>query len=224
MSRPRSQLALAAVALILGLLVVVQLRAQAGGSTLANLSSQDLTTLIANLNTRNDELRSEVAKLQAEEQQLTEQAATGQTSIGQLTTDLAQTRAWAGLSAVSGPGIRITVAGALPGTAVEDVLNELRNAGAEAIAVGGVRVVPGVVVAGQPGALSLVNTPLDDPFEIDAVGSSETLTGSLTRAGGIVQQLAATFPDAQLTVTPIDQLIVPPTDRQLVPAHGSPAL
>ena len=54
MRQPRSQLAIAAVALLLGLLIVIQLRAQQAGTGLATQSSQDLTLLVANLNTRND--------------------------------------------------------------------------------------------------------------------------------------------------------------------------
>ena len=57
MHRLSSQLTIAAVALVLGLLVVVQLRSQAGDAGLAQLSSQDLTVLVANLNARNDQLR-----------------------------------------------------------------------------------------------------------------------------------------------------------------------
>lgn len=124
----------------------------------------------------------------------------------------------------SGPGIRVTVSGPIAGSAVQDLLNELRNAGAEAIAVGDTRIVTGVVVAGDPGAVSVENTPLADPFEVDAIGSPEAMTGSLTRAGGIVAQLQATFSGLQLTVTPLDRLLLAPTDRRLVPAHGTPRL
>ena len=59
MHRRRSQLTIAAVAFVLGLLVVVQLRSQAGEPGFAQLSSQDLTVLVANLNARNDQLRRE---------------------------------------------------------------------------------------------------------------------------------------------------------------------
>lgn len=224
MNRPRSQLTLALVALLLGLLVVVQLRAQTGGSSLANLSAQELTTLVANLNTRNDQLRTEIATLEGETAQLRLASSRGETSVGQLTTDLTRVRAWTGLGTVSGPGIRVTVSGPVAGSAVQDLLNELRNAGAEAIAVGDTRIVTGVVVAGDAGAVSVENTPLADPFEVDAIGSPEALTGSLTRAGGIVAQLQATFSGLQLTVTPLDRLLLAPTDRQLVPAHGTPRL
>ena len=52
----------------------------------------------------------------------------------------------------------------------------------------------------------------------------ETLTGSLTRSGGIVAQVAATSPEVTLTVTPVDRLELPATERNLVPEHGSPRL
>ncbi len=87
-----------------------------------------------------------------------------------------------------------------------------------------VRVVAGTVVAGPPGALSVDNTALGDPFEISALGNPATLTGSLTRAGGIVAQLAATYPEAQITVVPVDLLLIPATTRDLTPAHGTPQL
>ena len=53
---------------------------------------------------------------------------------------------------MTGAGVRVTVAGPLPGDALEQLLNELRNAGAEAIAIGDDRgSCPGDVADG-PGA------------------------------------------------------------------------
>ena len=98
-------------------------------------------------------------------------------------------RAWAGLEPVYGPGVTITIDGRIAGSAVEDLLNELRNAGTDAIAVEDVRLVPGVVVAGAPGELVIGGRPLPNPFEIRAIGSPETLTGSLTRIGGVIAVL-----------------------------------
>ena len=61
---PRSQALVAAVAFLLGILVVAQIRAQSGNDILAGMSSQDLTFLVANLNTRNEQLRREIATLE----------------------------------------------------------------------------------------------------------------------------------------------------------------
>jgi len=52
------------------------------------------------------------------------------------------------------------------------------------------------------------------------VGSPQIITGTLTRAGGVIAQLATTYPDAQVTVTPLNRVDLPPTSRNLIPAHG----
>ena len=82
----------------------------------------------------------------------------------------------------------------------------------------------GVVVAGAAGALSVENHAIGDAFEIRAIGSPQILTGTLTRTGGVIAQLLATYSGAQLTVAPVEQQTLPATDRSLVPSHGQPRL
>jgi uncharacterized protein YlxW (UPF0749 family) len=224
MNRRRNQLSLAIVAFLLGALVVVQLRSQAAGNGLDTLTTTELTVLVGNLNTRNDQLRAEIATTQAELAALQASDARGDTSVGQLQVDLARVRAWTGLDPVMGPGVRITVTGGLHAGSVQDLVNELRNAGAEAIAVDDVRVEPNSIVDGPVGGLLIQSTHLGDPFEVSAIGNPNSLTGSLTRAGGIIAQLAATDPAAQLIVTPVDTLRLPATTQNLSPAHGKPRL
>jgi len=224
MHRARSQITIAIVALILGLLVVIQLRSQAGSSGLAQLSSQDLTILVANLNARNDQLRREASSLEVELSTLSQNRSRGDVSIDEITADLERVRAYAGLDPVGGPGVTISVRGPIDGSGVEELINELRNAGAEAIATGGVRVVTGVVVNGAPGAAAVDGVSLGDVFDLMAIGAPEKLTGSLTRSGGVIAQLAATQPDVVVTVTPVDRMELPATTRTLVPAHGQPRL
>jgi uncharacterized protein YlxW (UPF0749 family) len=224
MHRTRSQLTIAAVALVLGLLVVVQLRSQAEGSGLAQLSSQDLTVLVANLNTRNDQLRQEGSNLERELATLTANRSRGDASVDEIAADLARVRGYAGLDAVGGPGVTISIRGAIDGAGVEELINELRNAGAEAIAIGGIRIVTGVVVTGTSGDAQVAGERLGDGFELDGIGAPDKLTGSLTRSGGVIAQLAATQPDVVVTVTPVDRLELPATTRTLVPAHGHPRL
>ena len=186
MHRRASQLTIAAVAFVLGLLVVLQLRSQASDSSLGQLSAQDLTVLVANLNARNDQLRREGATLDDELSTLTSNQARGDVSVDEITADLERVRAYAGLEPVSGPGVTISIDGPIDGHGVEELINELRNAGAEAIAVGDVRVVPGVVVSGPAGAIAVADTPLPPGFELSAIGAPDKLTGSLTRSGGPV--------------------------------------
>jgi uncharacterized protein YlxW (UPF0749 family) len=222
---PRSQALVAVVAFLLGILVVVQIRSQAGNNTLAAMSSQDLTFLVANLNTRNDQLRREIATLQSQLADLQSGGSLGTTSVNEIRAEIAKFRAWAGLDTVGGRGIQITVNGPITASAVEDLVNELKNAGAEAISIEDVRVVPGTVFGGTGGAgggLSVDDTALGDPFTIRAIGTPATLTGSLARAGGIIAQLAATDPDATIDVEEATEMVLPATTRNLVPSHGLP--
>jgi uncharacterized protein YlxW (UPF0749 family) len=216
----RGRLAVALVALVLGALVVAQARGQASGSGLEDRSAQDLTLLVANLTTRNDQLRGEVADLDRQLTSLQTSGSRGGTAAGQLRTDLVRVRTWAGLEAAEGPGVRVVVRGPAPAAAIGDLVNELRNGGAEALAVGGVRLVASSVVAGDAGALSVENTLLEDPIEIVAIGNSAALTGTLTRAGGIVAQVQATWPDIAVEVVPLQRLAVPATDQDLAPADA----
>lgn len=220
----RNQVTIAAVTLLLGILVVVQLRAQAGNTGLAALSAQDLTVLVANLNQRNDQLRGEVATLERELGTLTSNQARGDASIDEIRMDLHRVRAYAGLDPVAGPGVTITIGGPIDGPGLEELINELRTAGAEAIAAGPVRLVPGVVVTGPEGQATVDGVSVGESFELTAIGASEQLTGSLTRSGGIIAQLAATQPDVVVVVTPMERLELPATDRDLLPIHGRPRL
>jgi uncharacterized protein YlxW (UPF0749 family) len=219
-----NRMTVAAVAALLGILAVGQLRGQAGVPGLSNLTVIELTQLIANLTASNNQIRTEVADLGGQEAHLIEARRRGETTVGELARDLARIRAWAGLTAVSGQGIAITINGPIGGGGIEELLNELRNAGAEAISVGGIRVVAGVVVGGGPGELSIENTPLGDAFEIRAIGSPQILTGTLTRTGGVIAQVGASYPEARLSVTPVETMTLAATDRDLRLINGSPRL
>ena len=85
MHRPRSQLTIAVVALILGMLVVIQLRSQAGelGPRPAVVAGPDV--LVANLNARNDQLRREGSSLEVELATLTANRSRGDVSIDEIT-------------------------------------------------------------------------------------------------------------------------------------------
>ena len=224
MGRRRNQVTIAVVTFLLGVLVVVQLRTQASGAAFAGLSSQDLTVLVANLDDRNDQLRTEVATLERELAVIQQNTSRGEASVDELRADLRRVRLYAGIDPATGPGVSIVVHGPIDGPGIEDLVNELRNAGAEAMAIDAVRVVPGIVAAGSPGTVTLDGSPLADPFTLDAIGAPDKLTGSLTRPGGIIAQLSATQPDVTVDVTPLDSIGVPATTRDLVPSHGRPRL
>ena len=220
----RTRWAVLAVAILLGILAVGQLRGQAGVPGLSNLTAQELGVLVANLNAQNEQLRNEIATLERQQSDLTTSKNRGESAVEQLQADLARIRAWAGLTGLVGPGVTISVRGPIGADGVQDLVNELRNAGAEGIAIAGIRLVPGVVVQGGPGRLAIGELGLGDAFEIRAVGSPQILTGTLTRAGGVTALLATTDPLARISVTPADPIELPATTRDLRPADAHPRL
>ena len=224
MRRGSGRVAMTTVLLLLGFLVVVQLRSQAADQGLAASSVQDLTELVANVTTRNNQLREEVRSLERQQEAVAAALERGDTSAVQMRTDLNRILGWSGALGVTGAGVRVVVEGPLPGDAVEQLLNELRNAGAEAMSIGATRIVPGVVVSGPAGSLVVSGTPLADPLEILATGQPEALAGSLVRTGGPIAQLGARYPDVRITVNDADVVRIPPTDRDLDPVLGRPRL
>lgn len=224
MRRRRNQVTIAVVMFLLGLLAVNQRNTQLSSAAFAGLSSQDLTVLVANLDDRNDQLRTEVATLERELAALSQNTQRGDLSVDELEADLRRVRLYAGIDPATGPGVTITVRGPIDGPGIEDLVNELRNAGAEAMALDDVRLVPGVVAIGPAGSVMLESDALADPFTLSAIGAPDKLTGSLTRPGGIIAQLSATQPEVSVDVTPLDRIAVPATERELVPSHGHPRL
>ena len=224
MRRRSAQVAMTAVLFILGVLAVAQFNAQTADQGLTALSVSELTELVANVTTRNNQLREEIATLERQRETVAAAVSRGDTSSTQIRSDLNRVLGWSGALPVTGSGIRITVSGPIPGDAVELLVNELRNAGAEAAAIGGVRIVPGVVATGPAGSVVVRGVPLGDPIELTAVGQPQVLAGSLGRAGGPIAQLNARFPDVVVGVVAVDQVTVPATDRDLTPQLARPRL
>jgi uncharacterized protein YlxW (UPF0749 family) len=220
MTTRTGQLALFAFAVVFGFLVVVQYRAQAEPGGLADLSAADLTTLIANLNTRNGQLAAEQATLQARLADLRAAGSQHTRVVASLRDELSRVRRWAGLDPVTGRGVRITVVGPIRAAGINDLLNELRSAGAEAIAIEDVRVTASDVVADLPDGLAVGDRTLPPSITVSAIGNAQVLTAALTRVGGIIGRIQVSQPEVTIGVAPADDLTLPATRH---PAGGAPS-
>ena len=72
-----------------------------------------------------------------------------------------------------------------------DTVQELRDAGAEAIQISGVRIVASTAFTGTPGALLIGGTSVSRPYEVTAIGPASTLAEAMRIPGGVVDSLAA---------------------------------
>lgn len=211
----RGQLALTVACFLLGLLLVMQFRTQERiAADLRAQSGQNQLTLLGSLIESNARLRDEAARLDA---QLAGTARASAPDAAGMADELAQLRLINGQVEARGAGVRATLDAALDTYWLQDVLNELRNAGALALSVNGRRILPASVLSGTAGQIALDGQPLPRPYRIEAVGEPETLAAALNRPGGILLQLRAQYgPGAAALARPPDLLLPPhPTGASL---------
>jgi uncharacterized protein YlxW (UPF0749 family) len=216
-----AQLSLFGVALLIGALLVGQLRSQARPIELANLSPQELSTLIETLSARNTELRDGLADLRDQVSDYERAAAEGQSSLAIGQEDLLRVEAFGGLGAVEGQGIVVEGEGSFDPTSVNDIIQELRNAGADAIAIDDIRITARSVAVLGTSAIEIDGVPIGRAFTVTAIGSPGGLTTAMTREGGLLQLLEQSI-QARFTVREDRSLVVPATRRDLTPTAARP--
>ena len=72
------------------------------------------------------------------------------------------------------------------------VINDLRNAGAEAISINGQRIVNSTAIYCAGNVVKVNGEKISSPIEIKAIGSPELLYGSMTIPGGYIELLQET--------------------------------
>jgi uncharacterized protein YlxW (UPF0749 family) len=216
-----AQLSLFGVALIIGVLLVGQLRSQARPIELSSLSAQELSTLIETLSARNVELSDGLADLREQIRDYERAEIQGRSLLDLTQESLDRVTAFGGLMPVGGQGIVIEIEGSFDPTAVNDLIYELRNAGAEAIAVDDVRITASSVAVLGTGAIEIDGVPIGPSFTITAVGSPDGLRAAIERPGGILTYLQQSI-DAVFTVESASDLHVPGTERDLTPQVATP--
>ncbi len=197
-TRIESRVAVAVVALAVGFLVAIQAteRPQDRVSRLAAERPEDLTRILADLSTEAEELADRVSDLQLRLARYRSTAKREDLAIRDARDALADLRVLSGTVPVEGPGIVLTISDperSVAWDAVLDLVQELRGAGAEAVAVGERRVTASTWFGpGDGGAVLMDGAPLETPLELGAIGPADTMTEALTIPGG-----ALTVVDAQ---------------------------
>jgi len=217
--RPVAQFSVALVCLLLGLGLVSQFRTY---HTVAKseLSPADEALVIGDLVDGNAALRREVSQLQSQLDQYGQpDSAAG---VDAMRADLDQLRLATGVVPVRGPGVDVEVDGYVRTEELGDLVNELRNAGAEAIAVNGKRLSARSVFVSAPEEYQLDGEPISPPFRFSAIGLPSTLQTALLRKGGAVALLQAYHPSLPISVTQDMMILMPVTDSVVPAQSGGP--
>jgi uncharacterized protein YlxW (UPF0749 family) len=211
-----AQVSLFVVAGVIGILLVGQLRSQARPIELSSLSALELSTLVETLSARNIELADNLADLREQIRDYERADVQGQSDLAISEEDLQRISAFGGLIAVEGQGIELAIEGSFDPTAVNDLVYELRNAGAEAIAVNEVRITAQSVAVLGSRAIEIDGVEIGPSFTVRAIGSPDGLRSAIERPGGILRLLQQSI-SARFTLTEMREMEVPGTERDLEP-------
>ncbi len=187
-------LLLGVAAAVVGFLVVGQLQGPRRESPpLAAESEGDLARILSDLNSEADALQNEIAELKVQLGELQRSSLDDTAASEAATEQLRNLQVLAGTTAVTGPGVTVTITD--PNALVTydtmiDVVQELRDAGAEAVAVNGVRIGVASYFAERDSRVSVDGQTLSPPFRVQAVGQPATLEGGLKIPGGAVDAIS----------------------------------
>jgi uncharacterized protein YlxW (UPF0749 family) len=212
--RPRLTRAHLLAGLLLGLLgfsLVVQAR-QTQSEGLSSLSQSELVKILDTVTNQSERLDAQARELQQTSEKLrtgSDQAAAAEEATR---ARLEVLGILAGTLPAEGPGVTLQIEdpqAAVDAAELLDTVQELRDAGAEAIQIGSVRVVASTsFVDPDPGASGVVvdGTTLSAPFVFTAIGDPPTLETALDIPGGVLETLRQD--GARGTVHKVDKLTV----------------
>lgn len=214
------QIALIVVGLVLGLLLAVQFRMTRDMHKQKGPVVQRAQTLVSRVNEAREK-RDNLQERANELRQKLDKAAAGPELVN-MKDELTLYRIEAGLSDLTGPGVEVTMndsnvavqPGENPNLYVlhdEDVLkvlNELKAAGAEALAINDQRLISSSEIrCVGPTILTNRNQRLTPPFVISAIGDPDNMINSLKMRGGVVEDLQIW--GIQVGIKKVSQLTIP---------------
>ena len=196
--------AIMSMALTYGL--CMQIKTVNNHGTTVNLTAQqsELKSEILKISEKHQWLYEEIEELEAKLEKEREKATSNNSSLAILEESIKEKNTALGLTDVTGTGVTIvlqdsnlsTITNPFINTSdllVHDgdlmhVVNELFNAGAEAISINGQRVIASTAIECDGNVIKVNGTKIGAPFEITAIGYPEQLAG-ISRPGGYLEVL-----------------------------------
>ncbi|WP_402465340.1 DUF881 domain-containing protein [Isoptericola aurantiacus] len=182
----RSQVLVMLLCAALGFALVVQVQ-QSSQDPLSSARQDDLVRLLDEVTQRSEQLEDEVVELSQTRDELRSGSGQAQAAV-----DLAEERAasegiLSGRLPATGPGLEIVISdpdGLLPAAKMFNVLEELRNAGAEVVELNGLRLVTSTWFLDADGGILVDGVRLQSPYRWTVIGDPATLSPALEIPGG----------------------------------------
>jgi uncharacterized protein YlxW (UPF0749 family) len=214
---------------IMGFVAAVQIAAP--DDALGQASRADLVQILNGLNTRADELEDEVARLEEARAGLLVGAGDSEAAQAEAEERLDTLGILSGEVAATGPGVGIVISdpgGGIDAASMLSIVQELRDAGAEALQISGgqdraVRIVASTAFVDLPtGEIAVGGVGLNSPYSIVALGDPATLATALGIPGGALSSIEGA--GASVSVTESNDLLVDALHTSTEPSYARPAV
>jgi uncharacterized protein YlxW (UPF0749 family) len=216
--RSRQRVMLVVALAVLGFLLATAASQNYRSAPQVEKQRKQLITQINQADTRLADLRGQQVKLSDEVRSLQSSGLSNSSSGTTLQQKLNGLELQTGAVAASGPGLKAVIddaknsskEGRLLDVDLQQLVNGLWTAGAEAISVNGHRLTSLTAIRSAGSAITVDYTSLTPPYTVLAIGETATMPARFAQSSGgqWVQYLVSNF-DVRLTITTEDSLLVP---------------
>lgn len=222
--RPPMQILIAALIGVLAFAILAQWSSEDREEDYSGVRGEELGELLKSLDASNQRLSRQIAELTQTRDELKDSSASTEEAEDAARARARELAILAGTVPAEGPGISVDMAGpddAVTAAVLLDAIEELRDAGAEAIAINGsVRVVAQTYFLDDADGVRAGGRLLEPPFVIEVIGDPHTMSEAVHFRGGLADRVESR--DGTVTVEQRQRLTISALAEVPEPEYARP--
>ena len=206
MKNTKAYISIAIICVVLATAITLQIRTIKKENSVVSqeFANSELKDSLLEWKEKSENAEKDLEKSAKELEEIRQASTTNDNSAEEKQEELKKYNQLLGLTDVKGNGIIITVSDSSnDNTAIDlsslivhdadlrNLVNELANAGAEAISINDERIVSSTCITCAGNVIQINGNKVGSPFVIKAIGNQESLYGAITRPGGYTYMLKA---------------------------------
>ena len=226
MTKKTQAIILGIVCLILTIGICVQIKTvnSNGTTTSANKELNNLKTQVLKTKEKYEDIYNRLEGMQQQIETARERVTSSDNQLKSMEEKIKKYNNILGTTEVTGPGVKITITDAnvnnsimalfnpedliVHNTDVLEIVNELKNAGAEAISVNGQRISANTAISCDGNVIVINGEKVSSPFEINAIGFAAYMA-TLNRPGGYLRYELEERNNIKVTFKEEDKITLP---------------